>query len=151
MKTAQTVGDFLAKCECTNIRLVKVRIKDKEYEGAEYIDPKHPDKRIRLYLIGRHPALFRKSGKWREKRGVCYRLPGDDHDWYVATYAPEHNKKIEAKYAQYHPPGITNHFMLTVWPHEQIGSRIDTHETKEYERIPMEVEYLTQGEDDGDQ
>jgi hypothetical protein len=142
MTTSERVCEWLVRCGCTNTRPVQIQIKGRTYEGAEYVDPKHPDKRIRYYLVGPHPAAKKRG----VKEGICYRFVNteqiDTRDWYIATYYPIPGEDMDPHFAEYHPFG--NSIILCYWPHEDErfnGQRIDHYENKPYERVSITLEY----------
>lgn len=124
---------------------VRVRLHDPKtqeatamFDGAAYIQRDT----ARIYLLGEHPATYKKKGKLREKQYVCYTIEGDARDWYVAGYWPPLNadETMRDKFKIFHPCG--DNFLLTPWEVE--GSKIDDHD-QQFSRVKITVEVLNEG------
>jgi hypothetical protein len=93
------------------------------YEGAIYT---REEDRPAIYLLGQPPSSYKFKVRlhgdvWEQK--YVYRLPDDDHDWYVACHSDE--KRLVPEYARLGP-----FFILGYWPHDHPGfdgERIDHH------------------------
>jgi len=98
--------------------------------GAEYFEPC-------FYLLGRRAAFMqervRSFGDSVSK--YDYNFPGDDGDWYSSCYWEGGTNK------EYHPFG--RNFMLSRWPHEDLGRRIDHYDAKKRERVKARFEIIS--------
>jgi hypothetical protein len=103
------------------------------YQGASYTTGRGEW----LYLIGDIPASFKASRK------VCFRIPGDDRDWYVAgwwqggdnVFTGETEEELRERY---HPFGY--YVLLNAWDEDALGETIDRHETTPYRRMNIRKE-----------
>jgi hypothetical protein len=91
-----------------------------------------------IYLIGERPKIpldRRGEGKF------AYTIPGGDGDWYASSYA----RRADINYSEwtqvkkYHPFG--SNFSFRRWPHEDLGERIDRHQSKR-ERLRLLITQL---------
>jgi hypothetical protein len=108
---------------------VKVTIGDQTWEGAVYMNPKLGDG-PRYYLVGDMPKWYGKSP------GSCYRLEGDDADWYVICYMQQADK-LSDFHKPFHPFG--NSWSIGRW---EADGKIDDYERSPYKRRPMTVEVV---------
>ncbi|MHC4297973.1 MAG: hypothetical protein ACYS7Y_11770 [Planctomycetota bacterium] len=75
---------------------ITLTIRGKTWEGAVYTQ-----RDIRRYcLVGARPKCHSRSSR------VCFRLHGDDRDWYVASYLKDYDDLTEAQKV-HHPFGQT--------------------------------------------
>ena len=128
----------LKKWGMENVTPVTVTIGKNTYVAARYDSPNHDDRTF-IYVIGDHPHTRTGNGKLYTRGNVCYNLPDDTRDWYVAGFFhPEITKtyfKREIKPdPKYQPFG--NNFLLTPWTLEDA---IDKYEKWTYHRKPMTI------------
>jgi len=153
--SAQEVVDWLKSLEwkgISDIKAVRMFLGDDVYEGASYKQTSALDPSCRayadgqrkvttehVYLLGEHPATYRKRGKLRENPNVCYTVDGDDRDWYVAGYWPPLNADQDHinKFQVFHPCG--KHFMLCPW--DVPDSKIDDYD-QTYTRVKIKISAL---------
>jgi hypothetical protein len=134
---------WLTKCNCHDLKKVRVTIGKQSWTGVEYKQtmhyeasmmacthgkktPKDTWTRHNIYLPGDLP-----TGHHKVK--ACF--PYQDRDWYVATYIE--SKAIKG-FDGYHPFGPN--FIISPW--DIPDSKIDDGERKPYKRIPTQIEYL---------
>lgn len=138
----QQLKHYLEECKMEDVQPVNVSIEGVVLTGAIYFSPHH--QKTFVYVIGDHPLIYKKSGKEYAKRGVCFRIPNDERDWYIASYFhPGLHKtyfKTEPKAdPKYQPFG--NNFLLSPWDIPgKPDDKIDTYERKPYERRDIKVE-----------
>lgn len=121
-----------------NVTPVTVTMGKNTYIGAKYNNP-FIQNRLFVYVIGDHPHTRTRNGKLYTRGNVCYNLPDDSTDWYVAGYFhPEiiktYFKREVTADPKHHPFG--NNFLLTPWTLEDA---IDKYEKWTYHRKPMTI------------
>ncbi len=124
----------------TNVKPIKVEIKDEVFYGAQY-DNVHSDNEPVLYLLGEIP-------KCRQKRvSLCFTIKDDPNDWFLsAGYTPHMRAPFrmtelsEEVAKQFHPFG--DNWMMRPWDKIKLKSEIDTYERYRYVRVPITVSIL---------
>ena len=123
---------WLEKCGMNNIQPVNVCIKGIVMVGARYQNP-HLANRTMIYVIGDHPEIYKRNGKEYARGNVCYRLPNDERDWYIASYfhaglLKTYFKKEAGDYQHCHPFGMN--FLLAPWDLEEEIDKYDRFKCK---------------------
>ncbi len=111
----------------TNVRPVVLTIGDQTYDAAFY-DDSALTPATRLYVVGVRPPERVAGAK------VCYRVPGDDRDWYVAAFIDE----VPDQFKEFHFEGAAN-FILCAWDVPK-GDTIDQYEHRPYTRVTLKIE-----------
>ena len=126
-----TIIEFLNKCGMQNIQPVTVKINGKTYQAAKYTNKTGHGEDI--YCVGFLPPVYLRSSH------VCFTIPGDKRDWYIASYFPISKNRCQPLPQdidpEYHPFGPN--FMLTPWTVKD--SQIDSYEKAPYKRIEISV------------
>lgn len=123
---------------CFKVEAAELRIGRTTHEAAFYrqvVLPlpgarnQEPHEVEAVYVLGEIPAAYARD------RRTCFRLDGDDRDWYVTTWA---DAKVVSnpEFAQSHPLGVW--FQLRPWDTTD-GTTIDMREPKPYQRIQVGV------------
>lgn len=120
---------------------VSVVLQNVTYYGALY--PQYIKNTPSLYLLGRKPEI---KVKGKTKKNVCFKIPNDDADWYIAGYTD--TESVIKK--EFHPFG--HNFVISRWyipPAYEDGrsnpyhnTRIDEHENHKYLRITIQLNML---------
>lgn len=137
------IKEWLEECGMTDVQSVNVSIDGVVMPGAIYTSPNHNNQEF-VYVVGDHPHTRRRGKKLYTRNNICYRVPGDDRDWYIACYFhPELHKtyfKTEPKVdPKYQPFG--NNFLLSPWDIPgKPDDKIDSFEPRPYERKDMTIE-----------
>lgn len=76
------------------------------FTAVKYHDPKHPDDRERIYVVGWRPIHSKRT---------YYRFEGDARDWYVACHTADEG--IKPEHAEHNPFG--EHFVIMPWASDQ--------------------------------
>lgn len=135
--------DYLRSIDgVSDVREVTVQVGKSTFDGCRYTMTRDGRTSDRITLLGKRSYHFHKN--W------VYRVPGDDHDWYICTYwdglkdgqhvedLPEDQQEMIAKY---HPFGPT--FTLTPWDSENFvhgkGLLIDHYEPRYRKRVSLVV------------
>jgi hypothetical protein len=122
--------------DCSNATPVIVSIGLTTYVGARYTKTHSigkTRKSIRYYLLGKLPRSYVRNHQ------IVYRCESvhTDYDLFVAGYATEETVN-NPQFASFHPFG--EWFVLHVWDHEALDSRIDTYdEYRPYPRPRMNI------------
>ena len=123
--TIQEYADWLRSCSGVhNIKPVTVVIGGTTYQGVQY-SLSHDRNRNNIGFLGVRPKAFRKNK-------ICFHHQDTDIDWYVAGYIDV--VKPEHKHA--HPNGGP-WWCISPW---SIAEKIDQHEQKKYQRLPLEIQ-----------
>jgi len=102
----------------SNVAPVTLTIGKATWQGAVYTEAG----RVSYYLIGDRPASHRRAR-------VCYRLPDDERDWFIACYIDDFTNLTESQNT-YHPFG--NNWVMKCW---DCDGSIDEYAEKPYKRM----------------
>ena len=143
--TPQKIADLLLTLpDVTYAEPCTIAVKGTRYAAARYAqrctvppgcraytEGKRFYTQVAYYIAGGLPAVKRNGN-------VAFRIAGDSHDWYVASYYPAMNGRKQACMvapSEFHPFGAI--WLLHPWDIED--SKIDTYERVPYKRVNVDV------------